>query len=1107
MITFFLGDVGHGKSTKIIECIKKDVDNKKRSLLIVPEQETLFCERVIASKPFDPSAQLYTEVLSFSRLANKFFRRHGGLRYNYATRSDKNLVMYSAICEAKAHLKYYTNITKGREYTCVKLFLDAIGELKAYGITTERLKEKADNLEGSLKARLNDLMLIWSIYEKTLKKSFDDSYDDILNLATGLEEVTDFFKDVNVYIDSFNGFTQAQIDVLKHILIQAENVTFAFDCPSNVMENPEQYSKVADAINRIKAICPGEHTIKPFNEDYKHKNKTITYLTKNVWSFTAEAICDYEGITLAQACDEFEECEYICSRIKELVLDGARYNEIAIIMRDAEKYRGLIDYALRKYEIPYFLSTAVDVMSIPAVKMIFCALRAITTYRPEDVISYVKCSYLDISENELNEFESYIFRWNIYGKRFKEEDYWASNPDGYIKSMNKAQKRAWCLVLSSRKKVLEKLSILENAFAKGATIEECANAIFKFLEAHNVKGEIEKELSSCTKQEAYELSQVWNVLLRALDTLSSVCKGAIVTPQDLSVILSYALMDTEIGSIPPGNDVVVIGDARTIRAKNIKHTFIAGVNEGVFPASIHDDGFFSDADKIALEGEGIDLSSKSDTRANDELINFKNAIGTASNTVTITCLKTNISGEKLQPSNAFVRVNELLLDYLPINISMLDPIDKIYSMQGALEYLPHVETPLGIAIKQYFNIDRVISSDFSNTRAEIDKEDAKELVGKKISLSKSSIETFKHCKFKYYCTEVLRLNSTKRITFASNDVGNLAHFVLEAFLKLCKDGRVDIHTITDTELKAVVDEIVEGYISLICYSRNVSKRLRFLFNKLKKNLIVYLKNLIAELKQSDFKDEYHELDMAGDGENAPFPLEFKLSDGRVITLKGTADRVDIYRDGDTAYVRIVDYKSGTENTDIDKLDSGFGMQLFIYLFTICKLNRGSFRDKLLKGNTDLEGVTKIVPAGVMYFPMNIDKKSIGYDADFGSDDVGLIERATIEEKYARSGYFLDNEAVILAQDKKRDGSILPVKEEEGSRKTSTKTPPYIPQNKFDEAFNTIESTIKAIGAELLSGDASAIPVKNPNKASSNSPCAYCELKAICRRKSRVKEDE
>ena len=40
-------------------------------------------------------------------------------------------------------------------------------------------------------------------------------------------------------------------------------------------------------------------------------------------------------------------------------------------------------------------------------------------FRYEDIISYLKCGYTDIKEDDLNDFESYMYRWNIYGKKFK----------------------------------------------------------------------------------------------------------------------------------------------------------------------------------------------------------------------------------------------------------------------------------------------------------------------------------------------------------------------------------------------------------------------------------------------------------------------------------------------------------------------------------------------------------------------------------------------------------------------------------------------------------------------------------------------------------------
>ena len=49
MIKLLFGDVGTGKSTYIVDLIKADYHKGERSLLIVPEQETVLRERQIAS--------------------------------------------------------------------------------------------------------------------------------------------------------------------------------------------------------------------------------------------------------------------------------------------------------------------------------------------------------------------------------------------------------------------------------------------------------------------------------------------------------------------------------------------------------------------------------------------------------------------------------------------------------------------------------------------------------------------------------------------------------------------------------------------------------------------------------------------------------------------------------------------------------------------------------------------------------------------------------------------------------------------------------------------------------------------------------------------------
>ena len=162
MVTLLLGAHGCGKSTYIIDRIKEDYKNKQLSLLIVPEQQTVVAERQLTEAQ-PPSAQLYTEATNLTRLANSVFRKTGGLKYNYITKGGQTLIMYRAICEVRDVLKQY-KIPRGREKSCISLFLQAIGEMKSYGVDIARLENALPQVESeSLKARIEDIITVWSV--------------------------------------------------------------------------------------------------------------------------------------------------------------------------------------------------------------------------------------------------------------------------------------------------------------------------------------------------------------------------------------------------------------------------------------------------------------------------------------------------------------------------------------------------------------------------------------------------------------------------------------------------------------------------------------------------------------------------------------------------------------------------------------------------------------------------------------------------------------------------------------------------------------------------------------------------------------------------------
>ncbi len=1068
MITLLLGPYGHGKSTYIIDKIKTDYEHRVRSFLIVPEQQTLISERQL-TKSLPPAAQLYTEATNLTRLANSVFRKTGGLKYNYITKSGKNLIMYRTLCEVRPLLQQY-KIPIGREKSCIKLFLQAIGELKSYGIDISRLENALKEVESEdLKRKLGDIITVWAAFDTLLSQRFDDPYDDLLMLEKKLGECA-FFHDCNVYIDSFYGFTKSQLDVISRIIEGAENVTIALDCPHTAEKSTMQYMKIAGTKEKIISICKKlkkDVTVIPFEEDYKHKSEEIKYVSNNLWCFDSEPIDSCGDITLAVADDEFSECEYVCSRIKDLIRRGERYSDIAIIARNTTTYQGIIDFCLDKYDIPYYFSAPSKITSKPLIKMVLSALKALNGMRGEDIVSYAKCGYTDISAEELCLLESYIYKWDIYGNKFKNDDYWSANPDGYVQSPTITQLEELSVIQKTREQILQMLSILEKPFKSGLSVKDCAISVYEFLEAHKVREKISKEIARETSDGAQELSQVWGALVTSLDLIVDICGDIRCDVDTFIALLSYALMDAKVGSIPTGEDKVTVADASLVRAKNIRHVFVLGANEGSFPALISDDSFFNDRDKIELETLEIDLSAKTDERGDDELLFFKNSIAVASHSASVTALKTDINGQKKEASIGFTRLKALLNGISVVDASALPLIDKIYTQKMARELYSAADSDTRAAIEQLTG-ESYSSTGFVNDHDTVSQDTANELFGKRLYLSKSKLEKFARCRFDYYCSYVLNLRDSEKIKFTHNDIGTLVHAIFEHFLKEYKENGRDY---SDEEILEAVTKLTDEYTVGVCGARALSNKMKHFFNRLKSTSCVFVRTLLNEMKASKFTPEYFELSINGDGHSSPLPQEFPIDDKNAIVMTGVADRIDICRSDNTTYVKIFDYKTGSYDFKLSHIQNGLDMQMLIYLLALCNMKESEFKKGLLKWTK------KIEPAGIVYLSYKINKTDSDKEVDLSSAQAIENEGLAIADKVGRCGLELDNTQLLSSEDKYNLGKKSTVSEED-----------------FEQLFELVKNTITSIGLEMLSGGAQAQPLESEN------PCRYCKNGAICRRR-------
>ena len=1096
MIRFIYGESGYGKTYAITEMLRADAEKGIHSFFIVPEQQAVGSERMLLTA-LPPSAQLTLEVLNFSRLYNRVCREYGGLEYNYITTPAKYLLMNQMLCELSPMLEHY-GAESAQDSSLTEFMLSSVGELKANGITSAQLEAAADKLDKSSKlyTKLRDLSLIYAAYCSAVSQSFSDSADDVSKLSELLKK-HNFFRGANVYIDSFTSFTAAEHAVIERIFAQAENVTVSISLPRDRYESIYTASISASERRLIKnAENHGGYDPIILTENKRAKFPSLAHLSDNLWSLgkTVPAELDDGAVSLEVCENPYAEAEAAARWTLELMRSGMRCHDIVVIMRDAEKYRGIIEPAFERNKIPFFFSEKSDLCSKSAVKFILSALRIKNHgWRTADVISHLKTGIYDLPEASIDMFESYVNTWNIKGNRFT-DDYWTMNPDGYAEIMTERGSRILAAANEVRKTLCDRLIPLFAKLDAAQNVRESCVAIYEYLSACDVESALSRLAARSASlgniKEAEEYASLYKIILDALALVAELFTDTEMNTEELTCALKLVFDKTDIGTIPTSIDEVTIGSASLIRADNPKCAIILGLCEGDFPQSVTDSGMLNTPEREILAELGVELSSNSDMKSSDELMFAKRAFSLPSEKLILITARASTDGRAKQPSLPYERTKKLL----PLAVEhIFDESDITYltcSAESAARYVfsqrseTEAETLRSALISRgedYAYLETYAPSPISVGDCSVSEETAKAVFPKRMRLSQSRLEKYVKCNFSYYCSYVLGLREEKSASFRASDIGTFVHFILENLLRTAASNGFE--SICDNDkLTALVDTAVKDYITHVCpaYERSTG-RFVHLYTRLRNLSLLLAKNIVEEFSHSDFEPKYFEMKLDG-REGSPAPLEFVMNNGDRISLSGVVDRVDLMSRDGKVYVRVVDYKTGTKDFSLDDLSLGLNTQMLIYLFTLC-----ASKAKTLLPDDATVGDEPPVPTGVVYLSSNIPTIEL---EDY-ADEADVLSRA--EKAFDRSGLLLDDEDILKAMNDSLSPDFLAgVKQDKKGALTGKA---LTSAEKFLELRAEIEQTIISIAAEMKSGKADAKPMIH----NGSSPCEWCEMKPVCKR--------
>lgn len=903
------GRAGTGKSTAILEQVKNNLHSEVKQYIIIPEQFSYSEEKKLMAE-LQENSIINAEVITFKRMAERVQTEVAGRTKSLLSKSGKAMIMYSILDKQKDKLQYIKNSSNN-----IDLGIQTIKDFKKNVIKYQDIEELIESVDKPLlKAKLQDVNIIYSEYEKCIQEKFLDEEDKISKLADNLETST-MFDNSDIYIDEFSGFTKQEYQVIAKLLKKARKVRLAI-CLDELNEKNKtdifyfNKSAVEELID-IATEC-GVEVEKPIylNKQYKLKNPELKHLEQNLYAPTyAKYAEEVKNIKTILTLNPYEEIEYVAQNIIKLVRDeGYKYSDIAIIARNIDEVQSKVKAILDNNGIPVFIDNKEDLARSQFIKYILALLEILAkNWSQEAVISYIKSGFLKIDEDDIYKLENYVIKWGIQGSKWYKED-WKYEEENFNEL---------------REKIVLPILDLKAKLEGQKTATNISKAIYSFLDKNDIYTQIEEKIKKYEESGNILLSKNCKAslenLIEVLDEIIYIFEDQKMSFEKYREILKIGLSYKELGNIPEVIDQVILGDIERSRSHEIKIAFILGVNDGNFPSINKIEGFLNDDDRETLKSLGKEIAKGSLELTYEDQFNIYKALTTAKEKLYLMYTSTDKDGATLRQSILITKIKRIFPN-LKEESTILNSEPEITSKQATfqellfeLQKLKNGEQidDIWYEVYNWYKTDpkwsnilekAMIELKYLKTPEKISKENIEKLYGKTLKTSISKLETYRRCPFQYHLKYGLKLQEKEEFKVRAIDTGSFMHEVIEEFFRRAED----VKKITEEEISKLVDEIILDKLSLRKnYLFTSNKKFIALTNRLKRIINKSLGYIVYQIQNSDFTVLANEVEFSKTINN--------------VEITGKIDRVDISNDGD--FLRVIDYKSSSKNINLNDVFS------------------------------------------------------------------------------------------------------------------------------------------------------------------------------------------
>ena len=1076
MLTILTGRNAAANRAEISGLLLKAAENGGNAVLLVPAQESFIRDRELLLT-LGEAARSRFQVTGFSHFARDLLEANDVPVKPEADSAAATVLMSLALKNCAEQLTVF-----GRHYRrpkTVRALIDAYEAVRQAGGSAEDLQRLSAVTAGTLRRKTRELAVVFAAYETLMLPRFSSDADNVRRASTLLQSRR-LFAGTEFFLDDFSSFTAVQMQLLEALLRQTD-VTVSL--PGPFSDKGKARFEFMEALkNRLQLAAQraGVRTYCRHVED-PDAGGAFRRLREGLFADGGAALQGAAPeITLTRAANRYAECERIAVQIKELLETGAcRARDIAVFIRDP-LYMPALTSALKNCGLPVFEDKRRELYRYPPARLLLhAAAVAAKGFSTEELLSLLKTGITNVPEEEEFRLESYVTRWGIDGAAWLSP--FKGNPGGFGAESDEASAAALEALNAARETLVAPLKRLRDVFSAGDARENC-RALYFYLKEIKAD-ERYRDYARCLAEdarsaEALSCGRAWEACMAALDALAEAAGGGRVDPVYFYELLTLMLADSTLGEIPTGVDEILIGTVERSRVLSPAAVFVAGMNEGFFPAAAPDGGVFTAEEARTLADLDLPVAELPEERYEKEQLYAYAAFTSPSNRLYLSYAAADTAGQTLTPSPFIADVKAALGELNETDAARLDPILRVgsaetafalyaaryrqndvitASLRGALSACPGYAGRLQALDRAAAGVGAVIE----------DRADAVALFGRDLFVSASRAEAYAKCPFAYFCRYGMGVERDAPVSLDVRINGLLVHFALEKLLGSHKgDGLWTVPEETlFSEISAAVSEWVAAYMG---GGELLTPAIRRSLVKTERTIREILLRIRSELKDSDFRPA--DMELAIGGKNADIPAyTLTLPDGGRLSLSGSVDRVDLWDGPDGRYVRVIDYKTGGKEFKLSDVFEGLNMQMLLYLFAVCE-NGG-----------ERYGETK--PAGVLYVPAKTGGKNLGR----GSSETEVLRQKL--ENGRMNGVVLEDERVLCAMEHDAKGVYLNAQiRPDGSMKGE-----FLSPNEFRLLHETTDRILRRFGMDLHGGRVPALPIEEGGKT----PCEYCDYAAVC----------